>query len=114
MNDRLDGACGGIAIIVLRRIKHQLFSSFETKFFETLDVSIEKQLGKYTFKVAYLHCQCIGQQGNLLQTDSRKLIRSNSSFLSLVTLMANIANEIIRKVIPTADFYLTSALQDIS
>lgn len=81
-NDRLDGACGGVAIIIHRRIKHQLFSSFETKVFETLGVSVEAYIGvnsgKYTFIAAYLHFQCSGQQVNLLQTDLRKLNRNKS------------------------------------
>lgn len=83
-NDRLDGACGGVAIIIHRRIKHQLFTSFETKVFETLGVSVETQFGKYTFIAAYLPFQCSEQQANLLQTDLRKLTRNKSFQLSMV------------------------------
>lgn len=79
-NDRLDGAAGGVAIIVHRRIKHQIFSSFETKVFETLGVSVETQFGKFTFIAAYLPFQCTGQQKVFLKSDLQKLTRNRSKF----------------------------------
>lgn len=79
-NDRLDGACGGVAIIVDRRIKHQIFSSFETKVFETLGVSVETNFGKHTFIAAYLPFQCTGQQIDFLKSDLRKLTRNRTKF----------------------------------
>ena len=79
-NDRLDGAGGGVAIIVHRRIKHQILSSFETKVFETLGVSVETKFGELTFIAAYLPFQCVGQQKNFLKGDLQKLTRNRSKF----------------------------------
>lgn len=79
-NDRLDGAGGGVAIIVHRRIKHQILSSFQTKVFETLGVSVETQFGKYTFIAAYLPFQCTGQQKIEMKSDLQKLTRHKSKF----------------------------------
>ena len=79
-NDRLDSACGGVAIVINRRIKHKLFSSFETKVFETLGVSVETNFGQFSFIAAYLPFQCNGQQKNLLKADLQILTRNKSKF----------------------------------
>jgi exonuclease III len=79
-NDRLNGLGGGVAIIVHRRIKHKISSSFETKVFETMGVTVETQLGQITIIAAYLPFQCVGQQKNFLKSDLQRLTRNKSKF----------------------------------
>ena len=79
-NDRLDRTGGGVAIIVHRRIKHRILSSFDTKVFETLGVSIETKFGPMSFIAAYLPFQCVGNQKNFLKGDLQKLTRNRSKF----------------------------------
>lgn len=80
-NDRIDGAAGGVAIIIHKRIKHKLLSSFNTKVIESLGIEVETNLGTLLFTVAYLPFQCRGQQKNYFKSDLQKLSRHRSKFL---------------------------------
>ena len=79
--DRITGAGGGVAIVIHRRIKHQVLPSFNMKVFECLGIEVNTGLGKLTVVAAYLPFQCTGDLNKFLKGDLQKLTRNRNKFL---------------------------------